>query len=74
MFSCEKDRSIECYTCRWETKMLNFNAYYSTIIDTCMSERDMIRYEETNTWTTDKQKNRVTCWQQGEPPLPNPGF
>jgi hypothetical protein len=72
--SCEKDRSIECWTCRWETRIKEFNAYYSTCRDTCFSEKDKINYEQDNTWETEKQKTKITCWKQGDEPIWEPGF
>ena len=74
LFSCEKDRSIECWTCRWEEKIFKTSAYHSTINDTCMSEHDILTYQNKNTWETDIKKNRIMCWKQGDPSLPNPGF
>lgn len=74
LFSCEKSREIECWTCRWETRIIEFNAYYSTCRDTCLSEGDIRDYEKSGTWITDKQKNKITCWRQGEPAIWEPGF
>ena len=72
--NCEKDgsRSMDCYTCRWETKVFSTSAYNSYLIDTCLS--DIESYESSGTWQTTTKKSRVTCWPQGDPPLPNPGF
>jgi hypothetical protein len=72
--SCEKDRSIECWTCRWEMKVIEFNAYYSTCRDTCMTERDKISYETKGTYENAMKKEQVTCWKQGDPPIWEPGF
>jgi hypothetical protein len=70
--SCEKNRDIECYTCRWETKVVSSHAYYSYLIDTCLS--DVESYEAAGTWKTSKAESKVTCWKRGEPWLPNPGL
>lgn len=72
LFSCEKDRAIECWTCRWEMKINN--AYYSTCRDTCMPEENKLMYEKTGTFENTNKKERVTCWKQGDPPAWNPGF
>lgn len=67
--SCEKDREVTCWSCRWEnTKPLE---YRSTVTEICdKTEFEIREYERENTWIRGDEENEMICWELGDTPIP----